>query len=284
MYELIYGDPIYTGATDAAKAGMGGIWFVDGKAILWRVRFPPEIQASLVSTTNLTGTITNSDLELAATIAQHHVLVEAGYSTAGESTHNFCDNTPAVAWQTKGSTTTTPVTADLLRHAALQQRQTGHVQRFEHLAGIRNSMADDASRLWHHTDTNRLSYFDSRYPQTEPWQMHHLSQPVHSELISLLSRQKWQPASLPNVPKPRAFTGTSGSVSVMTCASTPVSSISETPSPSFKSSCEDSDKESWPPVASPSQLAMLRTRPAPWARQWPAWGPGTFARTRGWVV
>jgi hypothetical protein len=41
----------------------------------------------LVSTCNPNGSITNSDLELAATIAQHHILEEAGYPMAGESTH-----------------------------------------------------------------------------------------------------------------------------------------------------------------------------------------------------
>jgi hypothetical protein len=114
MYELVYGEPLYTGATDAAKAGMGGVWFINDEALLWREPFSTTVQAKLVSTRNPTGTITNLDLELAATIAQHHILEETGYPMAGESSHNFCDNTPAVAWQTKGSTSTTQVTANLL--------------------------------------------------------------------------------------------------------------------------------------------------------------------------
>jgi hypothetical protein len=80
------------------------------------------IQSRLVvCTNNPTGSITNSDLELAAMIAQHHILEEAGYPMIRESTHNFCNNTPAVAWQTIGLTTTTKVTVNLLRHAALHQ-------------------------------------------------------------------------------------------------------------------------------------------------------------------
>jgi hypothetical protein len=110
----VYGQPPYTGATDAAKAGMGGVWFIDGESIVWRSPFPDVVQKKLVSFNNPTGTVTNSDLELTATIAHHHVLEATGLPTAGESTHTFCDNTPTVAWQTKGSTTTTTITADLL--------------------------------------------------------------------------------------------------------------------------------------------------------------------------
>jgi hypothetical protein len=281
MYELVYGDPIYKGATDAAKAGMGGVCFVDQEAILWREPFSLEVQQKLVSTKNPTGTLTNSDLELAATIAQHHILEEAGYPMAGESTHNFCNNTPAVAWQTKGSTSTTQVTADLLRHAALHQRDTGHVQRFEHLAGERNVMADDASRLWTKTDANLLLYFNEKYPQTKPWRMHHLSPPVLSKLTSLLCRKKWLPESPLSEPKPRKHTGKSGYNSVPISEPIRASSTFETPSPFSKSSCNNFEMENLHPVVNPSQLAMLRTRPARWARQWPNWGPGTTERTQG---
>jgi hypothetical protein len=142
MYELVPGQPPYTGATDAAKAGMGGVWFVNGKALLWQAPFPVDVQEQLVSYKNSTSKITNSDLELLGTIAHHHVLEEAGYPMAGESTHTFSNNTPAVAWQTKESATTSKATANLLRHSAFHQRATGHVPAYEHLAGVRNIMAD----------------------------------------------------------------------------------------------------------------------------------------------
>jgi hypothetical protein len=278
MYELVYGDPVYTGATDAVKAGMGGIWFIGQDAILWREPFSQDVQRKLVSTSNPTGTVTNSDLELAATIAQHHILEEAGYPTAGESTHNFCDNTPAVAWQTKGSTSTTKVTADLLRHAALHQRDLGHVQRFEHLAGERNVMADDASRLWNKTDADLLCYFNSNYPQTKPWRMHHLSPPVLSKLTSLLCRQKWPLESPSSEPRPKKLTGSCGSNSAPLSESTLASSTSEIQFPSSKFSCNNLGAGKLHPVENPSQLAMLRTRPAQWARRWPNWGPGTTGK------
>jgi hypothetical protein len=280
MSELIYGRPPYTGATDAAKAGMGGVWFIEDEAIVWRAPFPDEVKRKLVSFNNPTGTVTNSDLELTATIAHHHVLEATGLPTAGESTHTFCDNTPAVAWQTKGSATTTAVTADLLRHGALHQRKLGHVPKYEYLEGVRNVMADDASRLWKLSDDEILTYFNARYPQTKSWQLHHLPPPVHSELISLLCRRKLQPGSLTNEPKPNEIIGKSGSTFVRTCASTQVSSTSATQSQSCKYSCDGSGTDALRPVVSKSQLDTLRTRYAPWARRWPSWGPATVAKTR----
>jgi hypothetical protein len=55
----------------------------------------------------------------------------------------------------------------------------------------------------------------------------------------------------------------------------------ETPSPSSKSSCAAFAMEKSLPAVDPSQLAMLRTRPAQWARRWPDWGPETTARIPG---
>jgi len=66
----------------------------DSQPTLWRSPFCPSTQAKLVSFTNPTGTITNSDLELAATVVQH----EAYAHTADIrecTTHTKSDNTPA---------------------------------------------------------------------------------------------------------------------------------------------------------------------------------------------
>jgi hypothetical protein len=35
MSKLVYGQPVYTGATDVAKAGMDDVWFIEDEAILW---------------------------------------------------------------------------------------------------------------------------------------------------------------------------------------------------------------------------------------------------------
>jgi hypothetical protein len=126
---------------------------------------------------------------------------------AGESTCTFCDNTPTVAWQTKGSTTTTAVTADLLQHGALQQRKIGHVPKYEYLEGVQNMIFDDASRLWKLMDKKLLICFNIQYPHTKSWLLRHLQPPVHSKLILLLCQKKLQLESLKNDPKPNAGVG-----------------------------------------------------------------------------
>jgi hypothetical protein len=73
------GLPSTQGACDASKKGLGGVHFVplpngDLKPILWRQTWPTSVSAKLVSTDNPRGSVTNSDLELAATIAQFDVL------------------------------------------------------------------------------------------------------------------------------------------------------------------------------------------------------------------
>ena len=71
LTEIIPQDPSYFGATDAGKAGMGGVHCdAEGSPGVWRVAFPTEIQDKLVSANNPTSTITNSDLQHTSTLAQ----------------------------------------------------------------------------------------------------------------------------------------------------------------------------------------------------------------------
>ena len=91
------------GATDAAKAGMGGVyWDHTGRPYLWRVPFPSDVQSRLVSTDNPTGSITNSDLEHAGLIAQLDVQCTS-HSTTYATICNLSDNTPAVSRVKKGA-------------------------------------------------------------------------------------------------------------------------------------------------------------------------------------
>jgi len=67
--EVMAKRPTTAGAEDASGDGMGGVVFNlrhSSRPLCWRARFPPEIVDSLVSWTRPDGTLTNSDLELAA--------------------------------------------------------------------------------------------------------------------------------------------------------------------------------------------------------------------------
>lgn len=146
VQEIVPTAPTILGASDAAKPGMGGVVFTQEHApILWRAPFPLDLQAAVISDHNPQGSITNSDLELAGTVAQHDIAAQAvpiHHRMIGTAT----DNTPALAWQRKGSTTTLGPAAYLLRCQALHQRFYRYQKLLGHIPGVCNTMADDASR------------------------------------------------------------------------------------------------------------------------------------------
>ena len=92
--------PTYVGCCDAAKPGMGGVWLPSAQHPLHprtfgRPPFPSSVQQALVSTDNPSGSITNSDLELAGTIA-HEATLPAVHDIRHCTIATFSDNTPAV--------------------------------------------------------------------------------------------------------------------------------------------------------------------------------------------
>ena len=63
--------PTALGFCDASGVGAGGVWIdpdVSGKNFVWRLQWPADIVADLVTWENPAGGITNSDLELAAMV------------------------------------------------------------------------------------------------------------------------------------------------------------------------------------------------------------------------
>ena len=297
LAEVVPTPPSYFGAMDAAKEGMGGIWFPPIKPaqplsirnpktqdlanpILWRARFPAEVQSQLVSFDNPAGTITNSDLELAGAVAQDDVLVNALPSSPHLSTCTFSDNTPAVAWKHKGSTSTQGPAAYLLQTAALHKRHFRYNNEMHHLPGHLNQMADDCSRLWSLSDSQLISHFNLNYPQPSTWKMHRLRPEMHSVLTWNLLRRRSLPASyLQEQPKPNQH-GTFGSRFAPQSMLTRSFRRWPTLSLFSKSSASAGAMEESRPVETPTELALWRT-PFAWSvRGFPAWGP----RTPGWTM
>ena len=114
IHETYPGPALVLGATDACSHGMGGVFFAKttegDRPFYWRSAFPPEIRNDVVSWNNPKGGVTNSDLELAATIAQHDV-VSSLRPPRHACIFTATDNTPALGWQLKGSASTTGPTA-----------------------------------------------------------------------------------------------------------------------------------------------------------------------------
>jgi hypothetical protein len=131
LNELVVQHPsIYGSTTDASGRGMGGIILpppaTRAPPVVWRLPFPADVQAKLASADNTSGTITNSDLELAATIIQHDVTCQL-YDMRERTIHTGTDNRAAEAWQNRKSTTTNSAPAFLLRLQAIHQRHHRYV-------------------------------------------------------------------------------------------------------------------------------------------------------------
>jgi hypothetical protein len=94
--EVVPQQPGVIGACDAAASGMGGVHFVptsDGVIpLLWRAKFDSTIPEGLVTFRNLKGDITNSDLELAASVVHADVLAQE-FDIREHTVHNVYDNT-----------------------------------------------------------------------------------------------------------------------------------------------------------------------------------------------
>ena len=166
------------GCCNAAKPGMGSVWLLSTQhplhpPYIWWAPFPSSVQQALVSTDNPSGSITNSDLELAGTI-----VCEATLATVHDFRHctigTFSDNTPAVAWGNKASTTTAGPASYLLRSSTLLQCQHWYLSQRFYIPGPANHLADVASRRFDLSNDVLLAFLDSVAPHTQPWQMLHL--------------------------------------------------------------------------------------------------------------
>jgi hypothetical protein len=294
LYEIIpQPEPELLGAQDASGHGMGGVWFPASRnllerpvgsaakpststgPILWRARFDPRITADLVSFSNPTGQVTNSDLELAASIVQHDIAANC-FDIRERTISSGSDNTPTVSWQTKGSTTTTSAPAYLLRLQSLHQRFHRYYSSSFFIPGTLNAMADDCSRLWHLSDAELLSHFDSHYPQTACWRLAIPRPAMLSSTTCALRKQRPAPASFLHEPSPTTVPGSSGPLFATVSSSTRGSPILPTQSFSYKCLPNAIEQASLRPASCLSSLAQWSKPYVPWVRPLRAWGPLTL--------
>ena len=97
LAEIVPDYPSAIGSVNAAKTGMGGVIFALGQLpTLWRATFPADIQERIVTTDNMTGDLTNSDLEQAGVLAQANVAVSL-YDLRERTLATLNDNTTAIS-------------------------------------------------------------------------------------------------------------------------------------------------------------------------------------------
>eukprot|EP00978_Attheya_sp_CCMP212_P003862 scaffold8211_cov81-Attheya_sp.AAC.1 len=77
--ELEFDRNDFVGYCDASALGAGGVWFSGLLSLtptVWRVEWPSDITANVVSDKNPDGAITNSDLEMAGVLIQQQLVLE----------------------------------------------------------------------------------------------------------------------------------------------------------------------------------------------------------------
>ena len=121
------------GHHDASGKGAGGIWFpanqlnprqgYSQKPVVWRFEWPRHIIDKLVTSENPSGTISNSDLELAGGLIHLEALAQT-FDVRERTLLSKTDNLNTLFWQRKGSATTEKVPSHLLRLFGIHQEDT----------------------------------------------------------------------------------------------------------------------------------------------------------------
>jgi hypothetical protein len=224
---------------------------MDHPPILWRCQFPDDITNDLVSWSNPSGAVNNSDLELAGVLAHNDVLAQFADITE-VTTGTGTDNTAALSWSTKKAASSTGPASYLLRLMSLHQRAFRYQLRSFYMPGPSNCMADDCSRLWHLSDDELLAHFDSAYPQKEPWQICHLRPEMFSALCSAVRCKRQPPEEILGVLRPGATSSSGGQLSALPMAPTVSTAPPMTKYPCSKSTPNSTVKASWHLVVPPS--------------------------------
>jgi len=234
--ELVPGPPAVVGYCDACRMGAGGVWLSGTKhlePIVWRVEWPDDIKAALITRDNPNGTISVSDLEMAGLLLQYLVL-EWLKALRHEHVGAFCDNTPTVSWAAKLASKRSRIAGRLLRALAIRQR----VQRSSPLitvsiAGKDNNMADASSRsfggegtAWAEaglTDDAFLLRFNRAFPlpQNNSWRGFQLSSAIVSRVISVLRGERSTLGSWIRLPQSEGSIGAIGASMRVTWESAP---------------------------------------------------------------
>ena len=276
------------GYHDASGDGAGGVWYpheslnprakptdVPSTApIVWRYQWPQDIIDSLVTDKNPSGTITNSDLELAGGLL-HLEAISQEFDVRERTILSKTDNLATLFWQRKGSATTTEAPAFLLRLFGIHQRFHRYVPRHDYISGISNPLADAASRLFNMSDSQFISYFNSTFSKNISFRHVQISSPMLSAVTSALRKKTCSMESLLVVPPAPIPIGASGRTSQLKWASTPFSKPSRIKYQSYKSSDDEFVLENLQQGKIQSSLDRLKITYGQLDRRSSTWGSKT---------
>ena len=218
--KLVEDYPAFIGYSDACGMGAGGIWCSGTKPLspfVWQYEWPGDIQQSLITDRNPTGTLTINDLELAGIALNWLALESSGVPIEESHIGIFCDNTSAVSWAYKLRTSTSIPAGRLLRLIGLRihERRSSGLTPLS-IAGDKNDMADVASRAFtngkfYTAAHNLVSYFNKNFPlQNGSWIEFQIPKKIISLVISCLRNEQLPMEWLTKLPGLGRSTGNTG--------------------------------------------------------------------------
>jgi hypothetical protein len=220
---LVTGWPDYVGITDASGHGLGGVIIGENKEVppvVFRLQWPADITASIVSDTNPNGSITNSDLEMAG-LLMLWLVMEDVCNVEDAHVALFSDNSPTVHWVQRLAAKNSPIAMQLIRALALRlQLAKASPLTPMHIAGVNNSLTDIPSRsfgsdaTWHcNTDTELLTLFNLTFPLPNQgsWTVFRLSSEIAMRVISILRMKDFTADEWRRLPKKGRLIGSVGS-------------------------------------------------------------------------
>ena len=290
LQELVPQAPLAVGACDACQHGMGGVWlFPDHTTIdpvVRRAPFPVSVSSTLVTSANPTGQVSISDFELADIIAHKDIATACLDMRERTTLWIASDNRAAVAWSTKGSSTSISrvfhlhhARAYLLQYNALHQHQHRYIARHHYIPGPVNAMADDAGRRWDLTDDELLTHFNIHYPRAVSWTLRLLPSATNTAVIgALLRKQRRHDGCLASA------TPTPARLGVCENTSAPLSKFIPRPSEEHRIPClyyssllSNTAQTRSLPAVTLSAFGQRRMPNKRLARRMPGWGPLTLA-------
>ena len=220
---LVTGWPDYIGVKDASSHGVGGIIIGENKAAhptVFRMPWPSDITAAVISDNNPTGTLTNSDLEMAGLLLLWLAMEEVCSGLEGAHVALFSDNSPTVHWVQRMAARHSTVAMQLIRALALRLQLTQASPLTPlHISGIHNAMTDIPSRSfgsekkWFcETDEDLRSLFNASFPlpMQASWNVFQPSNVICTRVISVLRTKVSTTDEWRRLPKRGSLLGTIG--------------------------------------------------------------------------
>ncbi len=281
LYHLVPTAPTMLAGCDASGEGMGGFFLDLGDSqptpIAWRYQFPTHIQTQLISPSNPKGLINNSHLELAAIIASTSLMLRHA-DTCPQTLLCMSDNTPAVSWIQRGSTSSTGPSAKLLRILYLLGRQNPFTVSALYNPGKSNTVAHFLSRSFAYSDNSVLSRLWATTQRS--WSLAQLTNEEASKLISAVSKTTSPGACQLPEQDPSKQHGSSGSPFAAQSNWTHTLTVSRTTSPRYNFLPDNTGQDAWLPPIARSALERWKQPFVPWDRRSPVWGKGILDSTK----